>query len=74
MTVKEKDKVTIKIPRVLYEKLRKQIKGTSFSSVNQFIVHCMRDVISGGGLTAENKLTEKEIAMIKERLRSLGYI
>lgn len=72
--MEEKNKVTIKIPRVLYEKLKKRIKGTSFSSVNQFIVHCMRDVVSVGGLTAENKLTEKEIAIIKERLRSLGYI
>jgi hypothetical protein len=73
--VKEKDKVTIKIPRLLYKKLREQIKDTGFSSVNQFIVHCMRDIASTGRLDrAKNKLTKKEIAILRERLRNLDYL
>ena len=71
----EKDKVTIKIPRVLYKKLKAQVKNTGFSSVNQFIVHCMRDIVSGGKLDkADSKLTKEEIAVLRKRLRNLGYI
>jgi len=31
------DKVTIKIPRLLYEKLKQIIQGTSYSSVTEFV-------------------------------------
>ncbi len=73
--MKEKNKVTIKIPRTLYKKLKQQIKGTGFSSVNQFIVHCMRDITSSGKLDKpESRLTEEEIAILRQRLRNLGYI
>jgi len=33
-----KEKVTIKIPRELYEKLKEIIQDTGFRSVNEFIV------------------------------------
>jgi len=56
------DKVTIKIPRPLYNRLKKIVAETGFDSVTDFIVFCMRDVVSG-----------KDEATIKERLRSLGY-
>jgi len=73
--MKEKDKVTIKIPRVLYKKLKEQVKNTGFSSVNQFIVHCMRDIASGGKLdTSQASLTKEEIAILRKRLRNLGYL
>ncbi len=67
------DKVTIKIPRPLYKKIKKMIKGTGFSSVTEFIVYVMRGVVAGK-VSKENKLTEKEIRIIKQRLKALGYI
>ena len=73
--MKEKDKVTIKIPRVLYGKLKKQIKDIGFSSVNQFIVHCMRDIASTGSFErSETKLSKEEIEILRQRLKNLGYI
>lgn len=57
------DKVTIKIPRPLYIKLKKIIKQTGFESVTDFIVYCMRDVVTG-----------KDGEDIKERLKKLGYL
>ena len=73
--MQEKDKVTIKIPRVLYRRLKAQIENTGFSSVNQFVVHCMRDIVSGGRLDKpEAKLTKNEITTLRQRLRNLGYI
>ena len=68
------DRVTIKIPRDLYEKLREHIEGTGFSSVTEFIVFVMRTLVSTGKLTEEDKLTEEEVRAVRERLRRLGYL
>jgi Arc/MetJ-type ribon-helix-helix transcriptional regulator len=68
------DKVTIKIPRELYEKLQGMIEGTGFSSVTEFIVFVMRSLASGGKIKEEDTLTEEEVNAIRERLRRLGYI
>lgn len=68
------DKVTIKIPKELYETLQKMIEGTGFSSTTEFIVFVMRTLASTGRLKEEDKLTEQEVQMIKERLKRLGYL
>ncbi|EKD78726.1 MAG: hypothetical protein ACD_41C00287G0010 [uncultured bacterium] len=56
------DKATIKIPRPLYNKLHTIVDQTGFDSVTDFVVYCMRDIV-----------TSKEKGDIKERLRQLGY-
>ncbi|MFW6006635.1 MAG: CopG family transcriptional regulator [Bacillota bacterium] len=74
------DKATIKIPRNLYNKLNEIISNTGFNSVTEFIVYVMRDLVSTSELGKEDlenetdKLTGKEIEMIRQRLRSLGYL
>lgn len=68
------NRVTIKIPKVLYESLKKQIEGTGFSSVTDFIVYVMRDIAASGNLHEDTSLTKKEIGQIRERLKRLGYI
>ena len=67
-------KVTIKIPRELYQSLSEIIEGTGFSSVTEFIVFVMRTLASGGRVNEEDRLTEKEVRAIRERLRRLGYL
>jgi Arc/MetJ-type ribon-helix-helix transcriptional regulator len=69
-----KDKVTIKIPRPLYENLRKIIAGGGFNSVTDFIVYILRDLISSKSVEKEPSLTKEEIEMIKKRLKFLGYL
>ncbi len=69
-----KDKVTIKIPRELYLTLKQMIEGTGFSSVTEFIVFVMRTLASTGRLTEQDKLTEQEVSIIRERLKRLGYL
>ena len=69
----KENKVTIKIPRELYEKLSKMIEGTGFSSVTEFIIFVMRSLASGE-VTEENRLTAQEIKIIRERLKKLGYL
>lgn len=70
----EKDKVTLKIPRELYESLKEMIEGTGFSSVTEFIVFIMRSLVSSGKIKEDDKLTEDEVQAIRDRLRRLGYI
>jgi len=72
------DKVTIKIPRKLYEKLQKIIEGTGYSSVTEFIIYVLRDLVSSDDLVKRqdeiSELTEEEIKAIRKRLRNLGYL
>ena len=68
------DKVTIKIPRELYETLQKMIEGTGFSSTTEFIVYVMRTLSSTGNITGDDKLTKQEVQVIRERLKRLGYL
>jgi len=72
------DKVTLKIPRTLYEKLQKIIEGTGYSSVTEFVVYVLRDLVSSDDFIKRNdeisELTEKEIEAIRKRLRNLGYL
>jgi len=68
------DKVTIKIPRELYQKLSQMIEGSGFSSVTEFIVFVMRSLASSGEIKGKDKLTEEEVRVVRERLRRLGYL
>jgi Arc/MetJ-type ribon-helix-helix transcriptional regulator len=70
----EKDKVTIKIPRPLYENLSKIIEGGGFNSVTEFIVYILRDLISSRSIKKEPSLSQEEIELVKKRLKSLGYL
>ena len=68
------NKVTIKIPRELYQRLSQMIADTGFPSVSQFIVFVMRTLASGGEISGEDRLTAEEVRAIRERLRRLGYL
>lgn len=67
-------KVTIKIPRELYDNLSKMVEGTGFSSVTDFIVFVMRTLAMSGRVKEDDRLTEDEVKTIRERLRRLGYL
>ena len=69
----EKDRVTLKIPRQLYEKLKTVIEGSGFRSVNEFVVYVLRDLISLRQDGPEKDLSKDEIEAIKQRLKNLGY-
>lgn len=68
------NKVTIKIPRELYQRLSQMIKGTGFSSVSEFIVFVLRSLALGGEIKGEDRLTANEVKAIRERLIKLGYL
>jgi hypothetical protein len=70
----KREKVTIKIPKPLYANLKEIIRGTGFNSVTDFIVYVLRDVASSHTRAANAPLTKDEIRLIRERLKSLGYL
>ncbi|MBL7074006.1 CopG family transcriptional regulator [candidate division KSB1 bacterium] len=75
MTEPKENKVTIKIPRALYNNLKSIIQDTGFNSVTDFIVYVLRDLASRGGATGEGgSLTREEIQLIRRRLKNLGYL
>jgi metal-responsive CopG/Arc/MetJ family transcriptional regulator len=67
-----KDKVTIKIPRPLYNRLKGVIEESGFSSVNEFIVYVLRDLVSMD-IGSKEELSKEETEAIKKRLKNLGY-
>ncbi|OGP64456.1 MAG: CopG family transcriptional regulator [Deltaproteobacteria bacterium RBG_13_53_10] len=69
-----KPKVTIKIPRPLYENLSEVIKGSGFNSVTEFIVYVLRDISSSKSIKHEPSFSKDEIEIIRKRLKSLGYL
>ncbi len=67
-----KDKVTLKIPRPLYERLKTVIQESGFSSVNEFVVYILRDLMSVKS-KGKKDLSAEEIEAIQQRLKNLGY-
>jgi len=67
------DRVTLKIPRPLYDKLKGAVEGTGFRSVNEFVTYVLRDLVAEKG-DAPAALTQREIELIRARLRNLGYL
>lgn len=73
MTSMGKDKVTLKIPRPLYERIKTVIEGSGFSSVNEFVVYVLRDLIAAKNVE-KRELSSQEIEAIRLRLKNLGYL
>ena len=68
------DKVTIKIPRPLYNRVQQLIDDSGFNSPTDFIVYVLRDVLSERGVNDAERFTPEELAAIKDKLRRLGYL
>ena len=68
------NKVTIKIPRPLYNRIKKIVEGSGFNSVTEFIVYVLRDIASSSTSPDEEQLTKEELTAIRRRLKTLGYL
>jgi metal-responsive CopG/Arc/MetJ family transcriptional regulator len=69
-----RERVTIKIPKPLYSRISEIIVDTGFSSVTDFIVYVLRDVIAMRSVNSSTQLNQSEIESIRQRLKSLGYL
>jgi Arc/MetJ-type ribon-helix-helix transcriptional regulator len=68
------DKVTIKIPRPLYNKVQQLIDDSGFNSPTDFIVYVLRDVLSQKETDRAEQFTPEELTTLKRKLRQLGYL
>ena len=74
-------RVTIKIPRPVYERVQGVVNTSGFRSATDFIVFVLRQVLAAHGLNHDgdgdgdgDALTREEILAIRKRLKSLGYL
>ena len=67
----EQKYTTVSIPKPLYDKIKKAIEGTGFTSVSDYVVFVLREVLSAESMGKDIGKDEEEI--VKEKLRSLGY-
>ena len=65
----ESKHISIGIPVELYRKIEGRIAGTSFSSVEDYVVSKLENEFP-----SEPVYTKEEEELIRERLRKLGYI
>jgi Arc/MetJ-type ribon-helix-helix transcriptional regulator len=71
------NKVTIKIPRPLYDKIQQLVEGSGFNSATDFIVFVLRDLISASnaaGRGESDEFSPEELATLKQKLKNLGYL
>jgi Arc/MetJ-type ribon-helix-helix transcriptional regulator len=68
------NKVTIKIPRPLYNKIQQLVEESGFNSVTDFVVYVLRDLISESGKEEKDEFTPEELAVLKRKLKNLGYL
>jgi Arc/MetJ-type ribon-helix-helix transcriptional regulator len=68
------ERVTIKIPRPLYERIQTVIDGSGFSSPTDFIVFVLRDLMGSIGAEEVAELRPDEVQSIREKLANLGYL
>jgi hypothetical protein len=66
-------RVTLKIPRPLYQRLGVLIEGSGFSSVTEFVVYVLRDLVAHQD-EEPKALSAKEVDAIRKRLRTMGYL
>ena len=71
---KTSDKVTIKIPRPLYEKISRVIEESGYNSVTDFTVYVLRDLVASHDVAGVSKPQQEDMERVKQRLRALGYL
>ncbi len=67
-------KVTIKIPRQLYDKLSLVIEDSGYNSVTDFVTYVLRDLIASRRAGEKTEITGKDMEEVKDRLKALGYL
>jgi len=73
--MKKRKNMEITIPQTLYEKIKKRVKETGFTSVSDYVTYVLKEIISN--LEEEQKkeiFTKEEEEKVKERLKALGYL
>jgi Arc/MetJ-type ribon-helix-helix transcriptional regulator len=68
------NKVTIKIPKPLYDHIKTLIDESGFNSVTDFVVYVLRDIVYAEQKESRGQFSPDELEEIKNKLKSLGYL
>jgi hypothetical protein len=60
----------LRLPTELCEKVEKQIQGSQFATLEEFLTFLLREVASRDS----SRLDEQERQAVEQRLRDLGYM
>ncbi len=75
MDEKSKKFTSVSIPVPLFEKIKKRIEGTGFTSVSDYVTFVLREILtSEEEKEGEEPFTKEDEEKVKKRLRALGYI
>lgn len=65
----------VSIPTPLFEKAKKRVKGTGFTSVSDYLTFMLREVIASHEQDEKGSdFSKEDEEKVKERLRALGYM
>jgi Arc/MetJ-type ribon-helix-helix transcriptional regulator len=71
----QENKLTsVSIPSPLFEKVKRRIEGTGFTSVSSYVVYVLREVLAEDAVDEKEAFSREDEERVKERLRSLGYL
>lgn len=66
---------TVSIPVTLYERIKRLIKDTGFTSVSSYVTYVLREVVAAHEEALYSEpFTEEDKKRIIEKLRKLGYL
>jgi Arc/MetJ-type ribon-helix-helix transcriptional regulator len=68
------ERVTLKIPRPIYDRLHAVIEGSGYRSVNEFVVYVLRELLAERARDDVSPLTAREVELLRRRLQNLGYL
>ena len=76
MEEKEKKFTSVSIPVPLFEKVKKRIEGTGFTSASDYVTFVLREVLTSEEEESEEKeaFSKEDEEKVKQRLRALGYL
>ena len=63
----------VKLPKETVDRVAARLKGSSFSSVDDFVAFVLARLLEGPS-TAGEPLSAEDEARVKGRLKALGYI
>lgn len=66
---------TVSIPVSLYERIKRLIKDTGFTSVSDYVTYVLREIVAAHeSEKSAEPFTPGDVERIKEKLRALGYL
>ncbi len=64
----------VNIPDELYERIQKNLGDFGFTTVDEYVVFILEEVLKNDEPNEEQAFSEEEEEVIKKRLKDLGYL